>query len=519
MRIVPRRKVVIVALIGAGLIGGALWAFDVVGLFGPSYLQRPELAFTPPLKRNTQISVIAVPVAIELAAMRATLDAATPRRFSGKRENPMSGAFGKTDIGWSIGRDSLALAGRPAELTLSAALFGTLRITPARSEAATGSVGLDPERAVQEFMPGAFDTRGVVRGKVTLTARPALLPNWRVDPKLTGRVSIPEGGLSVGGITIDVSGDVKSSVDRTVTEQINVLQAELRKDSMLEETARQQWARMCRSISLAGIAAGNPDLWLEMRPIRAFAAHPIIDANTAIVTLGVEAQSRIVATATKPVCPFPAQLEIVAPVDQGRFAIAVPIDVPFTEINRILNSQLAGRTFPSNADAAAQFKVLSANVAPSGDRLLISLLVNATEQKTWFGLDARATVYIWVRPVLDRAEQKIRLTDMVLDVRSGAAFGLFGIAARIALPYIQQDLDQYAVIDLKPYTASARTGIEAVVADFDKQDDGVNAGANVADLRLAGIEFDSQTLRVVAEAEGTVKITVVGLAPQQEHRP
>lgn len=502
-----RRKIVIFSLVGAGLIGGALWAFDVFGLFGPSYLQRPALVVTPPLKRNIGTSVIAVPVQIELAAIRATLDAATPRRFSGKRRNPISGPFGETDIRWSIGRDALALAGRVEELALSAALLGTLSVTPAGGETVTGSVTGNSERGAS----GGFDQRGVVQGRVSLTARPALLPNWRLDPKLAGHVTIPEGGLSIGGFTIDVSGDVKSALDRTVTDQLKVLQTQVRSDSTLEQTARQQWARMCRSVSLAGIAAGNPDLWLELRPVRAFAAHPLIAATAATVTLGVEAETRIVATATKPDCPFPAQLEIVPPVDQGRFAVGLPIEVPFTEINRILNLQLAGRTFPSNADAAAQFKVLRVDVAPSGDQLLISLLVNATEQKTWFGLDARATVYIWVRPVLDRAEQKIRLTDMVLDVRSGAAFGLFGIAARIALPYIKEDLDQYAVIDLKPYAASTRAGIEAVVADFDKQDDGVNAGAVVSDLRLTGIEFDSKTLRVIAQAEGTAKIAIIDL--------
>jgi hypothetical protein len=451
-----------------------------------------------------------VPVAVDLEVIRSTLDVATPRRFSGKHRNPISGPFGETDIRWSIGRDSLALAGRAEELALSAALLGTLSVTPAGGEAITGSVTGNPERGAS----GGFDQRGVVQGRVSLTARPALQPNWRVDPKLAGHVTIPEGGLSIGVFMIDVSGDVKSALDRTVTDQLKVLQSQVRNDSMLEQTARQQWAKMCRSISLAGIAAGNADLWLELRPIRAFAAHPLIGANAATVTLGVETETRIVATPTKPDCPFPAQLEIVPPVEQGRFAMTVPVEVPFTEINRILNLQLGGRTFPSNADAAAQFKVLRVDVAPSGDQLLISLLVNATEQKTWFGLDARATIYIWVRPVLDRAEQKIRLTDMVLDVRSGSAFGLFGIAARIALPYIQEDLDQYAVIDLKPYAASARTGIEAVVADFDKQDDGVNASAVITDLRLAGVEFDSKTLRVIAEGEGTAQIAITKLVKQ-----
>jgi Domain of unknown function (DUF4403) len=63
---------------------------------------------------------------------------------------------------------------------------------------------------------------------------------------------------------------------------------------------------MCRSISLAGVAAGTPNLWLKLKPIRALASQPLIDASNATVTLGVEAQSRIISSESKPDCPFPA---------------------------------------------------------------------------------------------------------------------------------------------------------------------------------------------------------------------
>ena len=507
-----RRKVFIGGLIGAVVLGGALWALDKLGAFGPSYLQRPVLAVSPPLKPTTLISVMTVPVAVELAAIRASVDAATPRTFTGRHDNVPSGPFSKTDVRWSIHRDELGVTGRSEGLTMSAALSGTLRVGAGGGDTITGSLsGAD---AMQPFLFAPVIHTGEMRGSITLTARPMLLPNWRIDPKLSGRVRIPEGGLTISGFTIDVSGDVKSAVDRAVNEQVDVVQEKVRNDATIEQVARTQWAKMCRSISLAAISAGNADLWLELRPVRAFAAHPHIDAATATVTLGVEAETRIRAAESKPTCPFPAQLEIVSPVDEGRFAIATPIEIPFTEINRILDLQLKGKVFPANADAAAQFKVLQASVTPSGNQLLISLLIDATERKTWFGFDAKATVYIWVQPELDREQQKLRLTNMVLDVKSNGVFGLFGAAGRIAIPYIQEELQQYAVIDLKPYAASARTGIEAIVADFDKQDDGVNAGATVTDLHLAVVEFDSKTLRVIAEANGTAKIAVTKLKKQ-----
>jgi Domain of unknown function (DUF4403) len=509
-----RRKIFIGGLIGAVVLSGALWALDKFGAFGPSYLQRPELAASPPLKPTTLISVMTVPVAVELAAIRASVDAAMPRTFTGRHDNFPSGPFSKTDVRWNIDRDDLAVTGRPAELTMLAALSGTLRVGAGGGDVITGSLSGNGLGSQQQLVWAPVIHTGEMRGSITLTARPTLLPTWRVDPKLSGRVRIPEGGLTISGFTIDVSGDVKSTIDHAVNQQVDVVQDKVRNDDTIERVARGQWTKMCRSISLASISAGNADLWLELRPVRAFAAHPQINTSAATVTLGVEAETRILAAESKPNCPFPIQLEIVSPVDEGRFAIATPIELPFTEINRILDLQLKGKVFPANADAAAQFKVLQASIAPSGNQLLISLLIDATERKTWFGFDAKATVYIWVQPELDREQQKLRLTNMVLDVKSNGVFGLFGVAARIAIPYLQEELQQYAVIDLKPYAASARTGIEAIVADFDKQDDGVNARATVTDLRLAVVEFDSKTLRVIAEADGTAKIAVTKLVKQ-----
>jgi len=63
-------------------------------------------------------------------------------------------------------------------------------------------------------------------------------------------------------------------------------------------------------------------------------------------------------------------------------------------------------------------------VAASGDRLLISLLVKAKEKQSFFGFGGEATVHVWGRPVLDQAQQTLRLTDVELAVESEAAFGL-----------------------------------------------------------------------------------------------
>jgi hypothetical protein len=185
--------------------------------------------------------------------------------------------------------------------------------------------------------------------------------------------------------------------------------------------------------------------------------------------------------------------------------------MPFTDINKILEAQFAGRTFPEDGSGSVGVTVKRATVAASGDRLLISLLVNAKEKKSWFGFGGEATVHIWGRPVLDQAQQTLRLTDIQLAVESEAAFGLLGAAAREAMPHLQKVLAEKATIDLKPFATNAQKKIAAAISDFQKNEDGVRVAAEITSLRLADIAFDSKTLRVIAEADGTINVSVTAL--------
>ena len=225
----------------------------------------------------------------------------------------------------------------------------------------------------------------------------------------------------------------------------------------------------------------------------------------------MQAETRIVPTETKPDCPFPAQFELVPQMDQGRVNIAVPIDMPFTEVNRLLEAQLKGKTFPQDQSGAFAATVRSVKLAGSGERLLISLGVQGQREKSWFGLGAEATVHVWGKPVLDRERQMLRLADVALDVESEAAFGLLGTAARAAIPYLEAALAESTAVDLIRLPLSARKSIETAIADFRKSADGVRVDAAVTALRLVGIEFDAKTLRVIAEADGTVRVAVSAL--------
>ncbi|HBK05864.1 MAG TPA: hypothetical protein DDZ81_08350, partial [Acetobacteraceae bacterium] len=253
-----------------------------------------------------------------------------------------------------------------------------------------------------------------------------------------------------------------------------------------------------------------PALWLELRPIRAVAVQPYVDAAAVTMTLGVEAETRITPAQTTPNCPFPEKISIVPPTP-AQVSIGIPIDVPFTGINKIVETQFAGRTFPEDGSGSVNVTVKRASVLPSGERLLISLLVNAKEKSSFFGFGGEANVHIWGRPVLDQAQQTLRLTNIELAVESEAAFGLLGAAARAAMPHLQKVLADKATIDLKPLLGDARKKIAAAIAELERNEDGVRVAAEITSLNLADIAFDSKTLRVIAEAAGTINVSITTL--------
>lgn len=523
IRLFGRSRAFRLLLVAIVVLGGSFmaanWALDY---FLPESETKQVLAKVPappPLPPIARASQVIAPVAIPLALIRQSLDNTTPRDLTGKNDNPVSSLLSKADIGISVARGPMAVAGKPNEITVTTPLNGTLSITGQLATQAgnlagtiTGLLGQSLGRDVGNVAGNALNQRAEIRGQVVVRSKPGITANWRLEPNLAAQLSLSDSAISLAGIKINMASEARSFIDNAVNEQIGNLQNRVRNDPFIEQAAREQWIQMCRSIPLGGGGTGLPELWLEMRPVRAAAAQPQVDARNLTLTIGVQAETRVVPAATKPSCPFPAQLDLVPPMENGKLSVGLPIDVPFTEINKLLEAQLKGKHFPEDGNAPVDVEVKRVSLAAAGDRLLISLRVNAREKKSWFGFGADASVLIWGKPVLDQTQQMLRLTETSLAVDSEAAFGLLSAAARAAGPYLEKALADNAVVDLKPFAADAKKKIGETLAEFEKNGGaGVNVNASVNDLRLTGIAFDTKTLRVIAEADGTAKVAVTKL--------
>ena len=519
MRLPFRLKTILIAV---AVIAISFYAsLKLMDWLSPSApVQGPALTQLPPLPPVARSSIILAPVSISLSAIRDAAERAVPHTFQGKANNPVSQILQNADIGWTASRSAITATGAQDVLSLATGLTGTLNVTGSLSSKATGAMSalgsLLGDKAAKEISGiniKALNANAEIKGGATITSRPKLAAAWHFEPNFGAQVNLGDTTLTVAGARVSVPAEVKPMIDKTVNDQLEALAERIRKDPTLQQSAKVQWAKMCRSIPLqtaAGTEPALPPLWLEMKPTKAIAVQPSVDASAVTATMGIEAETRITSEQTNPDCPFPDKISIIPPTQPG-VAIDMPVDMSFTDVSKIVNAEFAGKTFPEDGSGPVEVTVKQASVAASGERLLISLLVHAKEKKSWFGFGADATVQIWGRPVLDPKQQTLRLTDIQLAVESEAAFGLLGAAARGVMPRLQQVLADKAVIDLKPFAANAQQKVNAALADFQSNDNGTTVTANVTSAQLSYIAFDSKTLRLIVEANGSVNVAVTAL--------
>ena len=66
----------------------------------------------PPLQPITRASHVIAPVSIALTAIGQTLNAAAPRDFAGKNDNPVTKLLGQAQIGLTVSRGTMSASGQ-----------------------------------------------------------------------------------------------------------------------------------------------------------------------------------------------------------------------------------------------------------------------------------------------------------------------------------------------------------------------------------------------------------------------
>ncbi|MGN6572887.1 MAG: DUF4403 family protein, partial [Pseudolabrys sp.] len=180
------RIAIAVVIVAGGFFAATLWALDrFLPADNGARQALAKLPKPPPLPPVTRTSYVIAPVAVSLVAIRASLDGAAPREFSGKNNNPVSKLLSKADIGLTLSRGTMTVVGTPNELTVNTPLTGTLQITGQLATQAgnltnslAGLIDSGIGKQLGNLTGQVLNQNAQVRGEVVVKSKPALKANW-----------------------------------------------------------------------------------------------------------------------------------------------------------------------------------------------------------------------------------------------------------------------------------------------------------------------------------------------------
>lgn len=420
----------------------------------------PTLEPLPPTS-----STIVLPITIPLESLQDYVNKITPETKRGTHAVKVKGVRVGT-IHWSFARTPISIVGKDEKLHLTGAVKGSARLGPL-------SLGL--------------------AANISASAQLRVESNWRATlPELQLQAPLSRAKLFR---IISVRSMLQEPVNKEMRKFRNDIQTMIKKDTFLENAAKQGWGQLCNTFPLNKKAS----LWIEVKPLAIRTAQPIISDKSARLQFGLDANTRVVTSKTSPQCDLPKALVIEAP-RPGILNLTLPAHANYGW----LSGQLRQRIVSEIKVEGVYFHIKDVHLHPHGDFLLLAVDLTA-KVDGWFGARGEGTIYIVARPALDLDSQTIVLKDLKLDTESRNL--IVSVLGELVEPILLGFLRENSTIDLKPKFLEIKENSTKVFEAMSKG--GFSVQGQVETVELDRIDIGRDNLRVharlVASLSGEVR--------------
>ena len=268
------------------------------------------------------------------------------------------------------------------------------------------------------------------------------------------------------------------------------IQEQIDNDASLKNAAQRFWRDICGTFPMDK----KSGLWVEVKPLRLRAAQPVIDRTNVNLQLGLDAETRIVTERADLTCKFPASL-VIDPPKPGKIELVLPAHTEYSWLNELMNQRVKKEIDVEGISV----QIRNIGLSPYGDALLLSVAFSA-QKGGWFGARGDGTIYIVAKPILDKKQQTIVLSDLSLDTESSNV--LLSVFGEVVEPLLLEALKEQSTIDLKPQLEDIRVQADGLFGKISTG--GLDLSGQVNSIELDRIEVGRDKLRIVAKMNATV---------------
>jgi hypothetical protein len=458
---------------------------------------------TAPKPREGPFSTIFVPIRVPLESIAEHLNRVVPLDFRGRELDPVHHrAVIEDTLDWRARRGPIQLGGHRGRLYLRVPAVGEARVR-GRARALRGTLGKILRGATGGASDIPFNVRAEVLASLTVGLAPGMGPDWHLEPNARTYVEVHRAEVPIAGIaTVDVRPQVRRGLQKKIAPLLQNMVQRVRADDRIRRLAAREWARLHKVESVAG----ERDMWLTVRPSRVAATTVRTTATAVELGVAIEMETRVSIGEEPPDNPLrPLPPLHSTELRSGQLRLRIPATAPWTELNAVLSDRLGERMI--RAEDGATLRLVRAEVAPSGERLLLTVHFDADGGQ---GYQTTGRLHLTASPRLDPQNQRLYLDELELAVEAKDAMA--AAVNWLAGPLVLAHLRRHASLDLSPYVEWARDraerAIERVVADVPE---GIRLSATLKGFSIGDIRISEDDLRLTLEAEGDVGAAITRL--------
>ena len=454
---------------------------------------------------ETPASELLVPFEVSLHQVSQATETTVPRTISDQKGLPNFGPTAGNRVGWHLTRNKILVSASNGRLHLETKIAGTATVR-GKIQPIRGSVG----KLLGKLKPSVPYSQTVrLAATVRASTAPELNEDWRIQPKIQGKVSLRKARARIAKvINLSLRDTLQDDVDRAVNKEVAQLNKRVAGDDFLEKAARDAWIQLCRPISLYDV--GQAPLYLVIKPLNFLAKQPEVEGMSVRLGLGLRAKMALISKSPEDVgCgEFPQKLTVVKEV-AGESVVALEAALSYSFLNAVLAEQVRRGGVVEADGARAEIKAVT--LEPFGTRLLATVEGSFRETK-FLGARVQGKIFFEVEPTLDAKRQAINIAQAKIGASSQQALGKVAAGVLSILAGAIEKQLQHFTLDLKPLAEKERERASKALMRLTKKQDTLQfSKAKILEIRLERLQVDNSGLRVLVLIRGRLAVVATKL--------
>jgi hypothetical protein len=383
-------------------------------------------------------------------------------------------------------------------LNLEAVRTGLITVS-----AANNTLTLTVPLSVNAQMPvknSFFKTtaNGTATGIATATTTLSLGPDWRVQSKTTGTITLSEGQLKVGPLKMSIADLWNRNAERLSAPLFKSLDKHVASEVKIRPQVERLWNRTIKPLRVGKA----PPSWLVLSPERIRVAQPKMRNNAVTVGLGVDVRSHVVVLDHSPEPAQTPPLPPLAPLTEpsNRFFFVVPVLLPYDEASQLAMKRLADKPVKVGG-MTVDFKTLS--IEPSGQDVIVATRFCVKQGWDPFGwFDSCGEGYLRGVPQFGSKAQTIRIANVHYDI--GTEDILLSALRALAGDELGKTLETKLVFRVGGEMAKLDDQVREALAK--PQGRGVRIWGNVESFGTPTLTWTSEGFLATFPAQGTISV-------------